>query len=97
MFVHHHDITLCLQSLHSDGQRAGYFLRTMRTLLLSLGYGEPPLFITTLRLDHGNPYLWCVHVVIYKKSTTDHIRRISQVVEAFALRWTFEGGLRDAT
>jgi hypothetical protein len=26
---------------HSDGQLAGYFSRTLRTLLLSLGYGEP--------------------------------------------------------
>jgi hypothetical protein len=26
---------------HSDGQRAGYFLRTLRTLLLALGYSGP--------------------------------------------------------
>jgi hypothetical protein len=25
----------------------------------------------------------------------DHIRRIHQVVEASAARWTFEGGMRD--
>jgi hypothetical protein len=35
---------------HSDGRFAGYFLRTLRTLLLSLGYGEPLLFVRTLRL-----------------------------------------------
>jgi hypothetical protein len=27
---------------------------------------------------------------------TDHIHRIRQVVGAFALRWTFEGGMQDA-
>jgi hypothetical protein len=27
---------------------------------------------------------------------TDHIRRIHQVVEAPTLRWTFEGGMREA-
>jgi hypothetical protein len=27
---------------------------------------------------------------------TDRIRHIRQVIEAFALRWTFEGGMRDA-
>jgi hypothetical protein len=95
--VRHHDITLCLQSLHSDGQRAGYFLRTMWTLLSSLGYGEPSLFIGTLRLLRGNSYLWHVCVVIYKKSTTDHIHRIGQVVEASSPRWMFEGVWRDAT
>jgi hypothetical protein len=26
---------------HSDGQRAGYFLRTLQTLLLVLGYSDP--------------------------------------------------------
>jgi hypothetical protein len=35
---------------HSDGQRAGYFPGTLSTLLLSLGYGESPLFIGTLWL-----------------------------------------------
>jgi hypothetical protein len=33
---------------HSDGQNAGYFLRTLRAVLLALGYSEPPLFIRTL-------------------------------------------------
>jgi hypothetical protein len=28
---------------------------------------------------------------------TDHIRRIRHVVEATTLRWTFEGGMREAT
>jgi hypothetical protein len=77
---------------HSDGQRAGYF---MRTLLLSLGYGEPPLFNRTPRLHHGNTYLWCVRVVIYEKSMTDRVCHICQVIEATTLRWTFEGGMRD--
>jgi hypothetical protein len=81
---------------HSNGQHAGYFLRTLQTLFSSLGYGEPPLFIGTLRLLRGNSYLWHVHVVIYKKSTTDHIRRIRQVIHASALRWAFEGGMMDA-
>jgi hypothetical protein len=60
-----------------------------------LGYGEPPLFIGTLGL-HGNLYLWHVLVVIYENSTTDHIHR-RQVVEASTPRWTFKGGMRDAT
>jgi hypothetical protein len=30
---------------HSDGQNAGYFLRTLQTMLLALVYSEPPLFI----------------------------------------------------
>jgi hypothetical protein len=40
---------------HSDGQRAGYFLRTLQTLLLALGYSEPPLFVGTPRLLHAIP------------------------------------------
>jgi hypothetical protein len=81
---------------HSDGQRAGYFLWTSRTVLLALGYSEPPLFIGVLRLLHGNSYLWHVRVIIYERPTTDHIRRICHVVEATTLRWTFEGGMREA-
>ena len=27
---------------HSDGQNTGYFLTTLRTVLLALGYSEPP-------------------------------------------------------
>jgi hypothetical protein len=61
---------------HSDGQNAGYFPRTMRTVLLELGSSEPPLFIGTLRLLCGNLYLWRVHVVIYERPMTDHIRHI---------------------
>jgi hypothetical protein len=52
---------------HSDGQNAGYFLRNLRTMLLALGSREPPLFIRTQRMLHGNSYLWCVRVVIYKR------------------------------
>jgi hypothetical protein len=78
---------------HSDGQNAGYFLRTLRTVLLALGSSEPPLFIKTLRLLRGNSYLWCVHVVICERPTTDCIHRIRQVVEAPAPRWTFEAGM----
>jgi hypothetical protein len=78
---------------HNDGQFAGYFPRTLRTVLLALGSSEPPLFIGTPRLFHGNSYLWCVCVVIYERPTTDRIRRIHQVVEASTPRWTFEGDM----
>jgi hypothetical protein len=82
---------------HSDGQNAGYFLRTLQIVLLALGSREPPLFIETPRLLHGNLYLWRVCVVIYERPTTDRIHRIHQVVEAPAPRWTFEAGMREAT
>jgi hypothetical protein len=81
---------------HSDGQDAGYFLRTLRTVLLALGSSEPPLFIETPRLLRGNSYLYRVRVVIYKRPTTDRIRYIRQVVEAPAPWWTFEAGMREA-
>jgi hypothetical protein len=81
---------------HSDGQHAGYFLRTLRTLLLELGYCEPPLLVGVSRLLHGNSYLWSVHVIIYEKLTIDHIFRIHHVVEATTPRWTFERGMREA-
>jgi hypothetical protein len=81
---------------HSDGQNAGYFPRTLRTVLLALGYSEPPLFIGVLRLLRGNSYLWCVWVIIYERRVTDHICRIHHVVEATTPRWTFEGGMREA-
>jgi hypothetical protein len=81
---------------HSDGQNAGYFLRTLRTMLLALGYSDPPLFISVPRLLHGNSYLWCVREIIYERPTTDHIRRIHHVVEATTPRWKFEEGMRDA-
>jgi hypothetical protein len=81
---------------HSDGQNAGYFLRTLRTVLLALGYSELPLFIGVPRLLHGNSYLWRVHVIIYERPTIDHIRRICHMVEATTPRWTFEGGVREA-
>jgi hypothetical protein len=82
---------------HSDGQDAGYFSRTLWTVLLALGSSEPPLFIETLRLLRGNSYLWRVHVVIYERPITDCIRCIRQVVEAPAPRWMFEAGMREAT
>jgi hypothetical protein len=81
---------------HSDGQNAGYFLRTLRTMLLALGSSEPLLFIETPRLLRRNSYLWHVRVVIYERPTTDHIRHFRQVVEAPASRWTFEAGMREA-
>jgi hypothetical protein len=81
---------------HSDGQEEGYFPRTLRTVLLALGSSEPPLFIGILRLLRGNSYLWHVRVVIYERSMTNRIRRICQVVEAPAPRWTFEAGMREA-
>jgi hypothetical protein len=76
-----------------DGQRFGYFWRTLQTLLLALGYSEPLLFVGTLRLLHVNSYLWHVRVIIYERPMTDHIHRICQVVEASTSRWTFEGGM----
>jgi hypothetical protein len=80
---------------HSNGQNVGYFLRTLRTVLLAPGYSEPPLFIGVLRLLHGNSYFWCVRVIIYERPTTDHICRIHHLVEATTLRWTLEGGMRE--
>jgi hypothetical protein len=80
---------------HSDGQNARYFLRTLRTMLLALGYSETPLFIGVLRLLHENSYLWRVWLIIYERPTTDHIHRIRHVVEATTPRWTFEGGMRE--
>jgi hypothetical protein len=81
---------------HSDGQNVGYFLRTLRTVLLALGYSKPSLFISVLRLLRGNSYLWCMWVIIYERPTTDRIRRIRHVVEATTPRWTLEGGMREA-
>jgi hypothetical protein len=81
---------------HSDGQNVGYFSRTLRTVLLALGSSKPLLFVGTLRLLRGNSYLWHVRVVIYERPTADRIHRIHQVVEAPTLRWTFEGGVREA-
>jgi hypothetical protein len=81
---------------HSDGQNAGYFSRTLRTVLLALGYSETPLFIGVLRLLCGNSYLWHVRVIIYERPTTNHIRHIRHVVEAITPSWTFEGGMREA-
>jgi hypothetical protein len=81
---------------HSDVQRAGYFPRTLRIVLLALGYSEPPIFVNVPRLLHRNSYLWHVHVIIYERPTNDHIRRIRHVVKATTLRWTFEGGMREA-
>jgi hypothetical protein len=65
-------------------------------VLLALGFSEPPLFIGTLRLLHGNSYLWHVRVVIYERPMTYRIYRIRQVVKAPAPRWTFEAGMREA-
>jgi hypothetical protein len=81
---------------HTDGQDADYFPRTLQTMLLVLGSSEAPLFIGTPRLLRGNSYLWRVRVVIYERPRTDRIRRIRQVVEAPALRWTFDVGMREA-
>jgi hypothetical protein len=81
---------------HSDGQNVGYFLRTLWTVLIALGYSEPPLFIGVLRLLRGNSYLWHAQVIIYERPTTDHICHIHHVVEATTPRWTFEGGIREA-
>jgi hypothetical protein len=77
---------------HNDGQRVGYFLRTLQIVLLVLGHSEPPIFVRTPRLLQRNSYLWRVHVIIYEWPTAHHIRRICQVIEASTPRWTFEGG-----
>jgi hypothetical protein len=81
---------------YSDGQNAGYFPRTLRTVLLALGYSETPLFVGVPRLLRRNSYLWLVHVIIYERPTIDHICRIHHMVEATTPRWTFEGGMREA-
>jgi hypothetical protein len=81
---------------HNDGQNAGYFSRTPRIVLLTLGSRQPLPFIRTPRLLRGNSYLWRVHVVIYERPTTDRIHRIRQVVKAPASRWMFEAGMREA-
>jgi hypothetical protein len=81
---------------HSDGQNVGYFSRTLRTVLLALRYSEPLLFVSVLRLLHGNSYIWHVRVIIYESPMTDHIHRICHVVEATTPRWTFERGMREA-
>jgi hypothetical protein len=85
-----------LMESHSDGQNAGFFLMTLRTMLLELGSSEPLLFIKTLRVLCGNSYLWRVRVVIYERLMTDRICRICQVVEAPAPRSVFEVGMREA-
>jgi hypothetical protein len=82
---------------HSDGQNAGYFPGTLWTVLLALGYSKAPLFVEVPRPLQGNSYLWHVWVIIYERTTTDHIRRIHHVVEATTPRWTFEGGMIEAT
>jgi hypothetical protein len=61
---------------HNDGQSASYSPRTLWTLLLSLGYDEPPLFIGTPTLLRGNTYLWHVQVVLYEKSSANRIHHI---------------------
>jgi 5-methylcytosine-specific restriction endonuclease McrA len=81
---------------HSDGQNARYFPRTVQTVLLAVGYSEPPLFVGVLRLLHRNSYLCRVCVIIYERPTIDHIHRIRHVVEATTPRWMFEGGMREA-
>jgi hypothetical protein len=81
---------------HSDGQDTSYFPRILWTVLLALGSSEPPLFIETPRLLRRNSYLWHVRVVIYERPTTNRIRRIHQIVEAPAPRWTFEADMREA-
>jgi hypothetical protein len=81
---------------HSDGLRAGYFPRTLQTLLLALGYSKTPLFIGTPSLLCQNSYLWHVCAVIYERPMTNRICCIHQVVEASTPRWMFEAGMREA-
>jgi hypothetical protein len=97
----HVHVPLCRNTVptesHSDCQNAGYFLRTLRTVLLALGYSEPLLFIRVLGLLCGKSYLWRMCVIIYKRPMTDHIHCIRHVVEATTLRWTFKRGMREVT
>jgi hypothetical protein len=93
----HHCVGMMCPLSHSNGQNAGYFPRTMWTVLLALGSSEPPLFIGTPRPLCGNSYLWRVCVVIYERPTTDRIRHICQVVEAPTPSCTFKAGMREAT
>jgi hypothetical protein len=58
---------------HIDGQKVGYFPRTLQTVLLALGSNEPPLFIGVPRLLRGNLYLWRIRVVIYERPMIDRI------------------------
>jgi hypothetical protein len=81
---------------HSDGPNVGYFSRTLRIILLALGYSEPPLFIGDPRLLHENSYLWRVRVIVYERPTTNHIHRIHHMVKATTLRSMLEGGMREA-
>jgi hypothetical protein len=81
---------------HKDGQNASYFSSTLWIVLLALGSSEPPLIIGTPRMLCGNSYLWHVCLAMYERPTTNHIRRIRQVVEASTPRWTFEVGMREA-
>jgi hypothetical protein len=41
-------------------RNAAYFPRTLRIVLLALGYSKPLLFVGVPRLLHGNSYLWQV-------------------------------------
>jgi hypothetical protein len=61
------------------------------------GITSPRFLFGVPRLLHRNSYLWRVHVIIYERPTIDHIRRIRHLVEATTPRWTFEGGMREAT
>jgi hypothetical protein len=56
---------------HSDGQNAGYFPRTLQTVLLALGYSERLLFVGVPRLLRGNLYLWCVCVCDHLREAND--------------------------
>jgi hypothetical protein len=87
---------IVLTESHRDGQNAGYFPRILRTVVLALGYSEPPLFVGVPSLLHENSYLWRVRVIIYERPTTDHIRYVCHMVEATTSSWTFEGGMRVA-
>jgi hypothetical protein len=62
---------------HSDGQRAGYFPRTLRTLFLAQGYSEPPLLSLSRGCFTGTHTFACVwsstrglRPIIFAASTT---------------------------
>jgi hypothetical protein len=81
---------------YSDEYLAQYFLRILWKLLRSLGYGKLLLFNRILSLLQGTTYLWNIWMVMYEKSTTNHICRTQQVIDAAAPRMSFEAGIRDA-
>jgi hypothetical protein len=64
-------------------------------VLLALGYSEPAFRWCPKAASQELIPLACV--IIYERPTTNRIRHICHGVEATTPRWTFEGGMREAT